>query len=156
MLRIILLTCLLPNILWGQQIHAPLQDERLRLAACLHTIETLPPTYRTHMARACVDIPLKVCSLRGRARACLIETLLQMQQDVTAIRAALPNTVQGTAFKATSYRLGLARIEAAFAPPIPPTAPLADLTQLYSTRAAATVDAFYRARMAGVSLKGVL
>lgn len=156
MVRFILAFCVsLGGVpLAAQQIDTPLQAERLQLTTCLFAAEPLAPTYRTHITKSCVEIPLKICGLRGSAVACLTDTLADLDGFYQVARARLPDEIDGKPFKTRAYRRALRTIDDAFADsPTPVTEPV--LAESYQIKAQAIVDMFYRARQADVSLKGL-
>lgn len=133
----------------AQQISTPLENERLDLASCLAAIENLAPTYRTHMARACVETPRKTCLVRGAAAPCLADTIAMVRTSFSNVRSSLPDTIAAGGFAERSYQRALASADAKFSLTISDVSEDALLAE-YDRLAPVLVDMFYRARQAGV------
>ncbi len=135
-----------PGWALAQQIDTPLQDERLNLAACLMAIDPLPATYRSHLARSCVAVPLKICELRGTPDPCLQGTNEMIRAFYANNRPKLPKVLDAAPLKAKAYARGLVRADAMVA------ATYDQPAEAYPNLADALVQLFYRARQAGVEV----
>jgi len=143
----IFLTCTLtfPIALAAQQIDTPLEAERLDLASCLTAIDPLPATYRSHLSKSCVAVPLKICNLRGAEVACLEDTNRTIQGFYAKARPKLPKTIAGSPVLQRGYIRGLTRADELMAAPVP-----GDPAASYTQYAGALVELFYRARQAKI------
>ncbi len=146
----ILAICALASPVVGQQINTPLQDERLDLPSCLMAIENLQPTYRTHLGKSCLDIPAKVCAVRGTPIPCFRDTNSRLRAFFDKNRPQLPQTISAPALRKIRYERNLAKVDDAFATPI---GPVDDLESEYARLAQATVQLFYLARQAETELR---
>ena len=149
-----LTTVILSTLAGAQQINTPLQDERLNPVDCLSAAEPLAPTYRSHLAKACVDIPKKVCQVRGTAKPCLTDTLSLMTEFLRKNRGALPDNIPAAGLAANNYRHALGRLDAMLAgtDTCNDGSDLEKLECQYDQTAFHLVDLFYRARQAQVDL----
>ena len=142
----------LPSGAIAQQINTPLQDERLNLVRCLAAIEDLQPSYRTHMAKSCVEIPLKVCALRGTAVPCLQDTNGMLRAFYDNVRSDFPTDIEGSEFVKRAYKRGLMTIDRVFSAEPEDEITEQALSAKYKSYAQATVDLFYRAHQAKLDL----
>ena len=149
-----ILACAVTSGVTAQQINTPLQDERLNPVDCLMAAETLVPTYRTHLSKSCIEIPKKVCQVRGTALPCLADTIDTLQRFLRKNRVALPDTIDAAGLAANNYRRALGRLDAMLAgtDTCNDGSDLEKLECQYDQTAFHLVDMFYRARQAQVDL----